>query len=263
MSFQKTAVITGASSGTGAAFAKKLAARGYDLILIARRKNLLESLCNELETKYKIKAEYFIADLSVLEEVISVEEKIKTIDNLEILINNAGFGINNNFHESSIDEQVKMIQVHNVAVIKLTYSALPFMLKQRRGFIINVSSLAAFLISPENNLYCSTKAFINTFTESLHLELAGTGIKVQALCPGFTLTEFHQKLGYEIDDPIFKKFMSAEYVVDYSLRDLEENKVISIPGFKYKLIKLVPFIPRKLLYKTILMSYKFFTKRKN
>jgi uncharacterized protein len=257
MKMNKTAVITGASSGIGSEFAKKLAIKGYDLILTGRRENLLQKLCKELNNKYKIKSEYIITDFSDLNQIKTLAEKIKNIDNLEFLVNNAGFGTPDAFIESDIEKQIEMILVHDIATVRFTHAAIPIMLKHKKGYIINVSSVAAWLLNPGGSMYSATKILLNSFSESLALTLRNTGIRIQALCPGFTLTDFHEKLGIAKSHPMYKKFMSAEYVVNYSLKDLEKNKVISIPGFKYKFVKLVNFIPRKLLYNIIL----FYSKR--
>jgi uncharacterized protein len=252
MDNKKTALITGATSGIGAAFAQKLAAKGYDLILTGRREELLKNLSNDIKNKYGINVEYLIIELSDIAQIKELEEKIKRTDNLEFLINNAGFGTTEHFLKSNIEEQVNMITVHDIATVRLTHTAIPVMLKNKKGFIINLSSVAAWMISPESSLYCSTKLFLNSFTESLHLSLKNTGIKVQALCPGFTTTDFHKKIGIDTTKLFLKKFMTADYVAEYSLKDLEKNKVISIPGLKYKFVKIVNFIPRKLLYRIVL-----------
>ena len=119
--------------------------------------------------------------------------------------------------------------------------------------IINVSSIASFLISPSNEMYCASKAFLTSFSESLSLSLKRHNIKVQVLCPGFTLTDFHAKLGYDANDPIFKKFMSSDKVVDISLKYLKKDKVICIPGVLYKFVRIViNFIPRRIFYKFVL-----------
>jgi uncharacterized protein len=245
----KTALITGASSGIGAEFAKRFAAQGFDLILIGRRKNLLEALCKKLNETYKINAEFMLIELSNPDELKKVEEKIKNTENLEILVNNAGFGLAKSYLESEIDDAIKMIEVHNIASVRLIHSALPNMIKNKKGTIINVSSSASFIITPTDPLYSATKVFLNTFSESLNVSLIGTGVKVQSLCPGFTKTDFHEKLGYDKNDPFFKKFYSSEFVVECSLKDLKKNKVLSIPGFKYKLLRFVPLLPKWLLYK--------------
>jgi len=246
------AMITGASSGIGAEFARRLAEKGYDLILVARREALLRELCNELKNLYNINAEYIVAELTDPDDVNGIEERLNECENLQILINNAGFGIRGAFHEVGLDMQTGMLKVHCLVPLRLTHIALNKMLKRNKGSIINVSSTAAFLISPGSVIYCATKRFINSFTELLYIFLYNTNIKVQALCPGFTLTDFHTKLG--IDPRVMNvHWMSSKDVVKNSLKCLEKGKVICIPGFRNKLMCLVvKIIPRRILYRIII-----------
>jgi short-subunit dehydrogenase len=131
------------------------------------------------------------------------------------------------------------------------------MLQQRHGAIINVSSVAAYFVSPGSAAYCATKLFLNSFTESLHLELHGTGVRVQALCPGYTTSDFHRKLGYDTTTEFFRNFMPAERVVETSLRYLDKGRIICIPGFKYKIAAQLPrIIPRPLLYRLTMLVTK-------
>jgi short-subunit dehydrogenase len=260
------ALITGASSGIGAEFARKFASLGYDLILTGRRERLLEGLCVELEEKHRILAGYVIGDLSNDGHVKELVDLISRTRNLQLLVNNAGYTRLEFFHEDDIDAQVDMIKVHDVAAVRLTHAAIPILAKQgfrkstsassRSGAldypaIINVSSIAAFQIGARNLMYDATKGFLLNFSESLHLILRNTGIRVQALCPGFTKTDFHAKLGMHEDHPIFHehRFMSAAKVVDASLKCLKRGKVICIPGWRNRLITFVTrFAPRRLLY---------------
>jgi uncharacterized protein len=245
----KLAVITGASSGIGKSYAYKFASMGYDLLLTARRESLLKNICNDLESKYKINAQFIVAELSNDDQVARIEYQIKNSDNLEVLINNAGYGLPDNFSDTSIEDNINMVKVHDLATMRLTQAAIPFMVKRRGGAIINVSSVASFLISPKNAMYCASKAFLTTFSESLYLELKKYNIKVQVLCPGFTHTDFHEKIGYDKNDPVFKTFMSSDDVVNTSLKYLKKGKVICLPGLKYKFAKFaVSLLPRQLFY---------------
>jgi short-subunit dehydrogenase len=238
MNTDKTALISGASSGIGAAFARQLAAAGYNLILVARREERLAALATELQQRHAISAEVLPADLSKLEEIKRVEERIQQGGGLALLINNAGFGSTGPFIDVSLATQMDMIQVHIVASLRLCRAALPGMLARRQGAIINVSSISAFAPLAGNVNYSATKVYLVNFSEALQVELAGTGVKVQALCPGFTYTEFH-------DDPQFGQFkhrtprllwMSAEEVDIGSLKALEQNRVTYIPGLKNRLL---------------------------
>jgi len=237
-----TALITGASSGIGAEFARQLAAQHYDLILVARREERLRALAAELARAHSIRVEVLVADLSNLADIERVAARIAELETLELLINSAGFGVPGRFAEAEAAKQVAMLEVHVVASTRLSRAALPGMIARGRGLIINVSSLAAFFPMPGSVTYCSTKAYLNTFSKALQAELRGTGVQVQALCPGFTYTEFH-------DTPEFANFsrsmipkpfwMKAETVVAASLEAARRGRVICIPGFQYRLIALL------------------------
>ena len=191
------AVITGASSGIGAMFARKLAARAYDLLLIARREDRLRSLASELSETYHVASEAMPADLARDDDLERVAARIPAASGLGLLVNNAGFGSMGYFVETDPLGQEKMHRVHVIATMRLTHAALRNLMPRRTGGVINVSSIAAFSRSPQNVSYCASKAWINSFTEGLEVELIAqqSPVKVQALCPGFTLSEFHDVLG--------------------------------------------------------------------
>ena len=250
---RKTAVITGASSGIGAAFARRLAGEGFDLMLHGRREERLQALCKEVRSLHGISAEYVVAELSDPGDLTRLEHRVRQTANLVMLVNNAGSSSILRFYEEDIDVQESIMRVHINASVRLTHAALAVMLPRRDGAIINVSSVAASFISPGSVIYCASKLFLKSFTESLHLELRNTGVRVQVLCPGYTATEFHARLGYDTSGAFFRNFMSAEEVVDISLRYLHKGKVVCIPGLKYRLAVLLPhLIPRPLLYKLTL-----------
>ena len=231
----RKALITGASSGLGEEYARQLAETGTDLVLVARRKERLEVLAAELETRFGIKVEIFPADLSQDADVKNLAEKISGIQELDLLINNAGFGGKGSFYKDTGEEAWRMIKVHVVAPTELTRAALPGMIDRKRGAIINVASIAAF--SPLSGaLYSSTKAFLVMFSENLQTELIETGIKIQALCPGLTHTEFHQVAGIKKEAIPGILWMKADRVVRISLRALTKNKVIVIPGVRNKFL---------------------------
>lgn len=227
------ALVTGASSGIGETFARKLSSRGCSLLLVARRKERLEQLASELGH-----AEAIAADLTVGGDVRRVEERIAAEQNLELLVNNAGFGTLGLFHEADPEGQARMHLLHVLAIVRLTRAALPGMVARRQGGVINVSSVSAFFHNPANVGYCATKAWINSFTEGLCLELKSirSPVRVQALCPGFTYSEFHDTLG--VDRRLIPRYlwMSAEEVVETSLRALERNQPLVIPGWQYRWI---------------------------
>jgi short-subunit dehydrogenase len=226
------ALITGASSGIGSVFARKLAARGYDLILLARREDRLKALANELAVATEVVA----ADLSTEAGIALAERAIQNCSRLELLVNNAGFGTLGRFWEADIEDQNHMHQVHVMATMRLSQAALARMVPRGRGGVINVSSVAAFGQSPGNVSYCATKAWINSFTEGLDMELrqAKSPVKVQALCPGFTITEFQEAANIDTSKIPAWLWMRAEDVVDASLAGFDRGEVVVVPGWKYK-----------------------------
>lgn len=239
MKHNRSALVTGASSGIGETFARKLAAQGYDLILVARRQNRLEALAQEFERNYSVAVEIVVADLANEQDMIRVENHIRKTEDLDILINNAGFGTSGSFADMAIKKTINMIHVHVMASTRFTWTALQGMLKRNRGIIINVSSMAIFLPFPTAVNYCSTKAYLNMFSESLQNQVKGTNIKVQALCPGFTYTGFHDTEEYQdFDRSMFPKWlwMTSEEVVEQSLHALSGKKVIFVPGMKNRIL---------------------------
>ena len=232
-----TALITGASSGIGAEFARQLAAAGHALILVARRQERLQQFKDELEAEYNIPVTIHPADLAQLEQIAALVAFIQGLDELAILINNAGFGTMGNLGETDSSKQTEMVTLHVLATMELTQAALPKMRQQGSGHIINVSSIAAFVTGPGNVNYCATKAYINSFSRSLQLELKGSGVYVQALCPGYTYSEFHDRPemdGFERRSMPRYLWMPATDVVRESLAYLGREKVIVIPGLLYK-----------------------------
>ena len=170
--------ITGASSGIGASYAKAFAENGYDLVLLARRKDRLQALAKQLESGGSIDCEIISADLAEQEEIKKVTNHIRQIDNLDILINNAGFATIGYFADIPIEKSMRMFHTHMTATVQFTHAALQVMLKRERGAIINVSSMGAFMLTPGNVLYDATKSFLATFPENLWLEVRDKGIKV-------------------------------------------------------------------------------------
>jgi short-subunit dehydrogenase len=238
----RTALITGASSGIGAAFARQLAAEGYHLILVARRQERLAALADELQGQHCTIAEVLVADLASSTDVKRVEQRIAELEDLELLVNNAGFGASGHFAQVDLTRQLDMIHVHIIASVCLTRAALPKMVARCRGAIINVSSVAGFVPMPGSATYSATKAYLNFFSEALQAELKGSGVRVQALCPGFTHTGFHDTTDHEgfdksqVPAPLW---MSAEEVVRQSLTALGRNQVIYVPGLKNRLLATV------------------------
>lgn len=230
---RELALITGATSGIGKAFAERFAEDGYDLILTGRRRELLDTQCDELKRTYDVNVEVVIAELTNDGDVQKLVQRVRDATNLAILVNNAGFGTTGFFHEESEESQVGMVKCHVLAPVLLTHAAIPTMVKAGKGAIINVSSLRAFGPTTGTATYSSCKAYLNRFTESLSLELRGTGVRVQALCPGYTVTDFHSRLGLENSgmNRGMVRWMTANQVVEASLRCLAKDRIVCIPGF--------------------------------
>jgi len=232
------AVITGASSGLGVVFARKLAAK-HDLLLIARRKERLDALAAELTAEYGCAANVLAADLIEEKDLAAVADRIAGEENLALLVNNAGFGARGLFWESNLDVLEQMHRLHVMATVRLSHAALRTMAAKNSGGIINVASVAAFVRRSGSVSYGSTKTWMTAFTEGLYLELKSirSAVKVQALCPGFTYTEFHDTAHIDrksMAPPAL--WLRAEFVVDESLRALARGKLFVVPGWRYKAI---------------------------
>jgi len=252
MKKEKVALITGATSGIGEAFARRFAKDGYNLIITGRREEKINSLANELKEKFHISVDVLIVELSNMDNVEFLIEKIKN-RNINVLINNAGFATKDKFVNENLDRQQQMVNVHVTCTMKLMHLILPKMIKQNSGTIINLLSQSAFLIMPKNASYSGTKAFIKAFSESIYLEVKDSGVKVQVLCPGFVKSDFHQKMGSSKANHQNKgiiRWMTPEKVVDMSLRDLKKDKLICKPGFFENLgMNMLSFLPKRIYYK--------------
>ncbi len=238
MGERKLAVITGASSGIGAMFARKLAARGYDLLLVARREERLRSLAVEMSETYHVTCDVLAADLGIDADRESVAERIRTAPNLSMLVNNAGFGTLGFFADTDVESQLQMHRVHVLAPVQLTHAALSNLIPRGEGGVINVSSVAGFSQTAGSVSYSATKGWMNAFTAGLYaeLEVQKSPVKVQALCPGFTLSEFHDTLGMDRSPIPRSLWMTADFVVGESLRGFDEGKLFVIPGWRYRAI---------------------------
>jgi short-subunit dehydrogenase len=218
------ALVTGASVGLGEEFSRQLAARGHDLVLVARDRARLEALSKDLGD---VNAEVLPADLTDPTQLATVEERARSVDTL---INNAGFGTFGKFHELDLDAEMREINLNVSALVRLTHAAASAMAARGKGAILNVSSLAGFQPGPSNATYGATKAFVTSFTEAVHEELKGTGVAVSVLCPGFTRTEFQDRANVPAEDvPGFMWQMPPE-VVKAGLDGLAKNKAIIVPG---------------------------------
>lgn len=229
------ALITGASSGIGQAFAEHLAYKGYDLVVLARRRHRLEELATRLHGEHGVTVETLVADLTDADVLRAVEHRVREDETLQLLINNAGFAGCMPLVQQDPAEAEDLVRIHVLATTRLTRAALPSMISQRTGAIINVASLLAYSASvpnptplPGRAVYAACKAYIITFTEGLHHELEGTGVQVQALCPGPTRgTEFYGSIS-GVDESRFQ--IGASEIVMASLVGLRLGEVICIPG---------------------------------
>lgn len=242
----KWALITGASSGLGAEFARQLAAGGFSLVLVARRRQRLLELAKELHTQFPVQTEIWPADLSKARDLQVLEKKIARLKNLELLVNNAGFGTGGRFFEADLGKQLDMLTVHIEAAVRLSRAALPALTGRGKGGIINLASVAAFVPTVGNVNYSASKAFLVRFSEALQMELDGTGVRVQALCPGFTHTEFHSSPEYRnVQRTRLPEcfWMTAREVVKQSLRALKKRRTVYIPGFLNRLLVTLATLP--------------------
>ncbi len=237
---KRTALVTGASSGIGEAYARKLAAQGYNLVLVARREERLQRLAADLERQHAIQAQVLAADLSTEAGIARVEQHISKGDGVNFLVNNAGYDVFGLFAEIPIEKTLGLINCHVLASVRFCRAALPGMLERQRGAIVNVCSIGAFIPKSRDSTYVSTKAYLKMFSETLAVELDGTGIHTQALCPGFTLSEFHddpQYAQYRIKERVPRwLWMTCEQVVQESMRALGKGQTVCILGWQNHLI---------------------------
>lgn len=237
-----TSLITGATAGIGAAFARRLASDGHRLVLVARNTERLEEHAAELRRRHGADVEVLTADLATDDGIAAVEKRLSDPGRpVDVLVNNAGFGNRGAYLEVPVADELTMLKVHCEAVLRLTSAATSAMRERGRGFVINVASVAAFL---PRGTYSASKAWMVRFTESVALELAGSGVRLMALCPGFVRTEFHQRAGMDTGNIPEWLWLDADEVVAAAIRDLARGRVISVPDIRYKaavaLAKLAP-----------------------
>ncbi|MBN1362989.1 MAG: SDR family oxidoreductase [Sedimentisphaerales bacterium] len=242
-----TALVTGASSGIGAELARVHAARGGDLVILARRAERLEALKAELESAYRASVYVLVEDLADPEAPQRIYDEIKSRSiQIDYLMNNAGFGFRGAFHEQDWERNQAMIQVNITALAALTRLFAPEMVARRDGRILNVASMAGFLPGPLQSVYYASKAFVVSFTEALANELAGTGVTITALCPGPVETEFVERAGLE-NVHGFAKGVSAREVAECGYDAMLKGRTLIVPGLlNAMLIQLLRFAPRKI-----------------
>lgn len=221
------ALVTGASMGIGEEFARQLAARDHDLVLVARDSARLEALAKELRDAHGVNVEVLPADLTDDAQLAGVETRARNVD---LLINNAGFGTFGKFFELDLDTEMRELKLNVGALLRLTHAAARGMAERGKGGILNVSSLAGFQPGPLNATYSATKAYVTSFTEAVHEEMTGTGVAISVLCPGFTRTGFQETASAPANDvPSFMWQMPPE-VVKAGLDGVAKNKAIIVPG---------------------------------
>lgn len=233
----RTALITGPTAGIGRSFAHQLAEQGHDLVLVARDEARLEAEAEELRTAYGVLVEVLPADLTDRAQLAAVEARLSDPARpVDLLVNNAGFGLKKRFLDNSVEDEQAMFDVLVTAVLRLSHAALGPMTARGRGGIINVSSVASFL---PRGTYSAAKAWVNSFSEWAHHEYRPQGVTVTCLCPGFTRTEFHERMQVRQDSAPDFMWLDADELVAQALADHAKGKAFSIPGAQYKAISAV------------------------
>ena len=241
---KKWALVTGATAGIGESFTRLLAAEGFDLVLVARDEARLHERAAGLKEKYGAESVVIVADLATETGCARVEDYIRNHE-IEVLINNAGFGINKAFTMSDLDKEEEVLKVLVRTPMRLMHVALPAMKERNSGIVINVSSVASFIAG---GAYSASKAYLTVLSESLSTELSATNIKVSALCPGFTRTEFHQRGRMKMAGLPNFMWLNSDVLVAKSWKDAVAGKPVSIPGWQYKvLVGLISLVPRAIV----------------
>ncbi|HKB29422.1 MAG TPA: SDR family oxidoreductase [Streptosporangiaceae bacterium] len=245
----RTALVTGASSGIGATCARLLADGGTDLVVVARRADRLAEVAARLRDRHKVSVEVLAADLTKPDDRARVEARLADpAQPIELLVNNAGFGVSGSFAQLPVERVQGQIDLNVLALTRLAHAVLPGMLERGHGGILNVSSMAGFVLSPGSATYGATKAFVTSFSESLHAEVRKRGVHVTALCPGFTRTEFHAAGGVEAGGIPSFAWLDGEDVARTGLTAVAAGRPLSVPGAQYKVAaQLARIAPRALV----------------
>lgn len=244
-----TALVTGATAGLGAEFARQLAASGHDLVLVARDEGRLESTRARLSSEHGVNVEVLPADLTTDAGCGLVSDRIADAQRpIDVLVNNAGLGTYQKFGAAEIADEERQLDLNVRAVLRLTHAAVRAMTGRGTGRIVNVSSVAGFVPRGGNATYSAGKAWVTMFSEALSVQLAGTGVTVTAICPGFTHTEFHERAGADMSHVPGRMWLDAPTVVREGLADAAKGKPVSVPSRQYKaLVGAARVLPRPLL----------------
>ena len=228
----KWAMVTGPTAGIGAAYAKLLAAKGFNLVLVSRDLKRLGQTAADLTAKHAIETQVLSADLTTDKGIATLADFIAK-NEIEVLINNAGFGLNSSFVKSSAADEQSVLNILVAAPMQLSHAVLPQMVARKSGTIVNVSSVAGYFAAGH---YSAAKAYVTVLTESMHAEVSKHGVNVSALCPGFTKTEFHQRAKMKMDALPNFMWLDADFLVAKSWTDAQAGKAISIPGWQYRVM---------------------------
>ena len=241
------ALVTGATSGIGESFTRLLASNRYNIVLVARDVPRLQERAQGLESKYGIKTHVIEADLATDEGCLAIE-KYFLENQIDVLINNAGFGTSKAFTMSTLEIEQQLLDVLVRTPMRLMHVALPLMKQRNNGVVINVSSVAGYIAG---GTYSASKSYLTVLSESLHTELSGTNVKVSALCPGFTRTEFHQRGKMSMKGLPNFLWLNSDRLVEQSWRDALKGKAVSVPGWQYKLLVFIvqTLVPRAIVRK--------------